>query len=213
MKKQLFSLLSAAILFSCSPPNQQVAATQYADAPDIEDLQKDTNIQYLGMVEHLFSFSQNPASDQEKQANSISDFERKETYEFNIIYSTDSGVFSNQISLNIIDDLVDNTLHLNDISISTASKAQEAVMVLDKALIQVNEFQAYIGSIQNRLSSSLELTYVNLENASKSRGRIIDADFAAETQVMATQQILMQSAQSVLAQANNAKQNILTLIG
>lgn len=141
------------------------------------------------------------------------DFERKETYEFNINYSTDSGVFSNQISLNIIDNLVDNTLHLNDISISTASKAQEAVMVLDKALIQVNEFQAYIGSIQNRLSSSLELTYVNLENALKSRGRIIDADFAAETQVMATQQILMQSAQSVLAQANNAKQNILSLIG
>jgi len=141
------------------------------------------------------------------------DFERKETYEFNINYSTDSGVFTNQISLNITDNLVDNTLHLNDISISTASKAQEAVMVLDKALIQVNEFQAYIGSIQNRLSSSLELTYVNLENALKSRGRIIDADFAAETQIMATQQILMQSAQSVLAQANNAKQNILTLIG
>jgi len=141
------------------------------------------------------------------------DFERKETYEFNINYSTDSGIFTNQISLNITDNLVDNTLHLNDISISTASKAQEAVMVLDKALSQVNEFQAYIGSIQNRLSSSLELTYVNLENALKSRGRIIDADFAAETQVMATQQILMQSAQSVLAQANNAKQNILTLIG
>jgi flagellin len=42
---------------------------------------------------------------------------------------------------------------------------------------------------------------------------MIDADFAAETQSMATQQILMQSAQSILVQANNSKQNILTLIG
>ena len=81
------------------------------------------------------------------------------------------------------------------------------------ALIQVNRFQSYGGSIQNRLGSSLELTYLTLENASKARGRVIDADFAAETQTMATQQILMQSAQSVLAQANSAKQNILSLIG
>jgi flagellin len=42
---------------------------------------------------------------------------------------------------------------------------------------------------------------------------MIDADFAAETQSMATQQILMQSAQSILVQANTSKQNILTLIG
>jgi flagellin len=59
----------------------------------------------------------------------------------------------------------------------------------------------------------LELSYVSLENATKARGRVIDSDFAAETQSMATQQILMQSAQSILAQANSAKQNLLSLIG
>jgi len=115
--------------------------------------------------------------------------------------------------LAITDDERDNVLHLSDISLATAEKAEQAVAVLDDALIQVNRFQSYVGSIQNRLGSSLELTYVTLENASKARGRVIDADFAAETQTMATQQILMQSAQSVLAQANSAKQNILSLIG
>ena len=141
------------------------------------------------------------------------DFERKAQYEFIIDYRNDMNIFSDRISMSITDDTTDNVLHINDISIATAEKAKEAVLLLDKALEQINRFQAYAGSIQNRLDSSLELTHVSLQNASKARGRMIDSDFAAETQSMATQQILNQSAQSVLAQANNAKQNILALIG
>lgn len=141
------------------------------------------------------------------------DFERKSAYNFNIEYKSGSSQFTETISLNIADDNTDNVLHISEISISTAENAKQAVIVLDKALEQVNTFQSYVGSIQNRLQSSLELAYTSLDNASKSRGRMIDADFAAETQSMATQQILMQSAQSILVQANNSKQNILTLIG
>ena len=141
------------------------------------------------------------------------DFERKAQYEFTINYENGANKFSDRISMSITDDTTDNVLHINDISIATAELAQEAVLVLDKALDQINRFQSYVGSIQNRLDSSLELTHVTLQNASKARGRMIDSDFAAETQSMATQQILSQSAQSVLAQANSAKQNILALIG
>jgi len=159
--------------------------------------------------------SQHLTIDQNGQIKLIenADFERKSRYEFSVEYTHDGGVFTDNVSLAISDDERDNVLHLSDISLATAEKAEQAVAVLDDALIQVNRFQSYVGSIQNRLGSSLELTYVTLENASKARGRVIDADFAAETQTMATQQILMQSAQSVLAQANNAKQNILSLIG
>ena len=141
------------------------------------------------------------------------DFERKSAYNFNIEYKFGNSQFTEKISLNIADDNSDNVLHISDVSIATAENAKQAVLVLDKALEQVNRFQSYVGSIQNRLQSSLELAYTSLDNASKSRGRMIDADFAAETQSMATQQILMQSAQSILAQANSAKQNILSLIG
>ena len=141
------------------------------------------------------------------------DFERKAQYEFTINYENGANKFSDRISMSITDDTTDNVLHINDISIATAELAQEAVLVLDKALDQINRFQSYVGSIQNRLDSSLELTHVTLQNASKARGRMIDSDFAAETQSMATQQILSQSAQSVLAQATSAKQNILALIG
>lgn len=159
--------------------------------------------------------SQHLTIDQNGQIKLIenADFERKSSYEFSVEYTHDAGIFTDNVSLAITDDERDNVLHLSDISLATAEKAEQAVAVLDDALIQVNRFQSYVGSIQNRLGSSLELTYVTLENASKARGRVIDADFAAETQTMATQQILMQSAQSVLAQANNAKQNILALIG
>ena len=141
------------------------------------------------------------------------DFERKAHYEFTVDYGNGSNKFSDRISLSITDDATDNVMHISDISITTAENAQQAVLALDKALDQVNRFQSYVGSIQNRLDSSLELAHVSLQNASKARGRMIDADFAAETQSMATQQILSQSAQSVLAQANSAKQNILALIG
>ena len=159
--------------------------------------------------------SQHLTIDQNGQIKLIenADFERKTSYEFSVEYTHDGGVFTDNVFLAITDDEHDNLLHLSDISLATADKAEQAVAVLDDALIQVNRFQSYVGSIQNRLGSSLELTYVTLENASKARGRVIDADFAAETQTMATQQILMQSAQSVLAQANSAKQNILSLIG
>ena len=141
------------------------------------------------------------------------DFERKATYDFAVEYKDDTAGFTDKVSLSIADDNTDNVLHISDISIATADKAKEAILVLDKALDQVNRFQSYVGSIQNRLHSSLELSYVSLENATKARGRVIDSNFAAETQSMATQQILMQSAQSILAQANSAKQNILSLIG
>lgn len=68
MKKQLFSVLSIALIFSCSPPNQQSSTSAYADAPNIEALQKDTNIQFLGEVEHLFSFDIDPSIDEKKYA-------------------------------------------------------------------------------------------------------------------------------------------------
>ena len=141
------------------------------------------------------------------------DFERKAAYDFAVEYKEGTVDFTDNVSLMITDNDTDNVLHISDISIATADKAQQAIEVLDKALDQVNRFQSYVGSIQNRLHSSLELSYVSLENATKARGRVIDSDFAAETQSMATQQILMQSAQSILAQANSAKQNLLSLIG
>jgi flagellin len=112
----------------------------------------------------------------------------------------------------LIDNVVDNSPRLSDVNISTSRGAQQAVLITNKALEQINSFQAYAGASENRLQKSLDLISKNLETAKISRGRIIDSDFAVETTQLAVAQIIMQSSQSIILQANTAKQNLLTLI-
>jgi len=76
----------------------------------------------------------------------------------------------------------------------------------------VNTQRATLGSTSNRLDN----TVANLTNASTNLqaglGRIQDADFAAETTNLAKSQILQQASTAMLAQANAAKQNVLSLL-
>ena len=72
--------------------------------------------------------------------------------------------------------------------------------------------RAELGAFSNRLSSSMSnLNQVSV-NLSASRGRIQDADFAAETGNLAKNQILQQAATAMLAQANANKGSVLTLV-
>lgn len=140
------------------------------------------------------------------------DFERKQSYNFIIEYRTEGKIFENNVTIDLVDNVVDNSPRLSDIDISTSRGAQQAVLVTNKALEQINSFQAYAGASENRLRKSLELISKSLETAKISRGRIIDSDFAVETTQLAIAQIIMQSSQNIILQANTAKQNLLTLI-
>jgi flagellin len=100
---------------------------------------------------------------------------------------------------------------------STTDKAgttdiDAAINVIDKALDRVNEQRATFGSIQNRFNAVIESLQVNIENTSTSRGRIMDADFAAETANLARSQILTQAGTAMLAQANQTPQQVLSLL-
>ena len=83
---------------------------------------------------------------------------------------------------------------------------------MDTAIGLVNTERAKGGSFSNRL----DLTISNLTNISANlqagRGRIEDADFAAETTSLAKSQILQQASTAMLAQANASKQNVLSLL-
>ena len=83
---------------------------------------------------------------------------------------------------------------------------------LDDAIKLVSTERGKLGAVSNRLSS----TIANLEqvgvNLSASKGRIADADFAAETGNLAKNQILQQAATAMLAQANAAPQTVLALL-
>ena len=99
-----------------------------------------------------------------------------------------------------------------DQGVSTATKAQASITRLDTAIANVSSERGKLGAVSNRLTSTINnLDQINV-NLSASKGRIEDADFAAETGNLAKGQILQQAATAMLAQANASKQQVLTLI-
>ena len=107
---------------------------------------------------------------------------------------------------------VASTDSVNTIDISTASGAQTAIDIVDSALNTVNTQRASLGALQNRFESIVTTVATGAENQAAARSRIVDADFAAETAALTKGQILQQAGIAVLAQANAAPQNVLSLL-
>lgn len=98
------------------------------------------------------------------------------------------------------------------LSIATTAGADNAILAMDAALKDVNATRADLGAIQNRFESVIRNLTTTSENLSASRSRIRDADFAKETAELTRTQILTQAGTAMLAQANQAPQNILSLL-
>jgi flagellin len=97
------------------------------------------------------------------------------------------------------------------ISISTPDKANMSIGVLDKALQTVSKQRADLGAYQNRLEYTMKGLSVGAENLQASESRIRDADMALEMVSFVRDQILVQSATAMLAQANTKPQTVLQL--
>jgi flagellin len=96
--------------------------------------------------------------------------------------------------------------------ISSTSAAQTAITNIDTAIQTINTQRATLGATSNRLDSTVSnLTNISA-NLSAGRGRIEDADFAAETTNLAKTQILQQASTAMLAQENASKQGVLSLL-
>ncbi|MCD8522523.1 MAG: hypothetical protein LRY66_06270 [Saccharospirillaceae bacterium] len=102
---------------------------------------------------------------------------------------------------------------LSEIDISTFEGATAAITAIDNAIGQVASQRADLGAIQNRLESTVSNLQVTSENLNSANSRIQDADFAAETAELSRTQVLQQAGISVLAQANAAGQQVLSLLG
>lgn len=101
---------------------------------------------------------------------------------------------------------------VSTVNIGTLSGATSAISIIDSALIQVNALQGNLGALQNRFTSTISNLQIASENASASRSRIQDADFAAETTNLSRSQILQQAGIASLAQANALPNNVLALL-
>ena len=96
--------------------------------------------------------------------------------------------------------------------ISTQEGANAALAAVDNALNAVNSARADLGAIQNRFETTISNLAVTAENLSAANSRILDADFASEAAALSRSQILQQAGISILAQANAAPQQVLSLL-
>ena len=98
------------------------------------------------------------------------------------------------------------------ISVASATDANAAIDVIDRAIEDIAAERAKLGAITNRLDHTINNLGNIVVNTSASKSAILDADFATETSNLTKSQILSQAATSMLAQANQSKQSILALL-
>lgn len=89
----------------------------------------------------------------------------------------------------------------------------DPLAAIDRAIARVDEKRSDLGALENRIDSVIESNDSTATNLAAAKSRIIDADYAVETSKMVKSQILQQAGTSVLAQANQIPQNVLSLLG
>ena len=118
-----------------------------------------------------------------------------------------------QISLSAIDATTlydDGGLSLRS-HVSTQAAAQDYIVTIDNAISIISADRAKYGATMNRLDHAMANMANIVTNLSTAKGRIMDADFAAESANLARTQVLQQASMAMLSQANASKQNILAL--
>jgi flagellin len=88
----------------------------------------------------------------------------------------------------------------------------DPLATLDSALANVDSLRSELGAIQNRFEAAIDNLGTTSTNLSAARSRIEDADYAVEVSNMTRAQILQQAGTSVLAQANQVPQTVLSLL-
>ncbi len=103
-------------------------------------------------------------------------------------------------------------LGMDTFDVTTATDSDKLLDTVDKALSQVDSLRSGLGAAQNRFDSVINNLNSTVNNLSESRSRIQDADFATEVSNMSRANILQSAGTTVLAQANQVPQNVLSLL-
>lgn len=96
--------------------------------------------------------------------------------------------------------------------LATKAATTNPLKALDDALSKVDGLRSSLGAVQNRFDSVINNLNSTVNNLTASQSRIQDADYATEVSNMSRANILQQAGTSVLAQANQSTQNVLTLL-
>ena len=97
-------------------------------------------------------------------------------------------------------------------SIKTQELAQRGLERIDNAIVRKDQIRAHLGAVQNRLENTVTNLNIQAENLQNAESRISDVDVATEMTTFVRNQVLTQSASSMLAQANAFPHMLLQLL-
>jgi flagellin len=106
-----------------------------------------------------------------------------------------------------------SALGVNSLNVTSNEKAGESMTAIQEAIEKVSSQRSSLGAIQNRLEHTIANLDTTSENTQAAESRIRDTDMAAEMVDYSKNTILAQAGQSMLAQANQANQGVLSLLG
>ncbi|WP_269746306.1 flagellin [Desulfogranum japonicum] len=136
----------------------------------------------------------------------VVDFHSSGNYSVETDTAAATNLFTNAVSSSTLEDV-------GSIDIGDQVGAADALKVIDGAIAYIDEQRADLGAVMNRFESTIANLQNISENVTAARSRILDADIAQETSNMTKQNILQQAGVSILAQANQAPQLALSLLG
>ncbi len=132
---------------------------------------------------------------------------------------TDIGTMTLQIGSNQyqtmdvrIPEVSVNSLYLDTVDVRVKKGAEQAMVTLDDAIAKLSEIRSRLGAYQNRLESAVSSLAETQENMTSAYSGLTDTDMAEEMTVYTQQNILDQATISVLSQANDLPQQVLSLL-
>ncbi|HIZ81251.1 MAG TPA: flagellin [Candidatus Mediterraneibacter pullistercoris] len=123
----------------------------------------------------------------------------------------DTAASFNQMTVSV-KSMSTESLGIQNIDISSQSGAKAAIDVIKSAINQVSSTRGDLGAVQNRLEHTINNLSVTTENMTAAESRIRDVDMAEEMMAYTKNNILVQSSQAMLAQANQIPQGVLQLL-
>ena len=130
------------------------------------------------------------------------------------IVGSGAGAQVFQVGANNGDTMTITTAQVTTVSgdVLTMANASTAMAAIDTALDTITTNRAVYGAAMSRFQFAISNLQITGENQSAARGRIMDADFAAETANLSRAQILQQAGTAMVAQANQLPQQVLQLL-
>ena len=122
------------------------------------------------------------------------------------------GANENQNTRITVQDMDATALGVANVQLTTQAGANSAITTIDKAINTVSAQRAALGAMQNRLEHTINNLGTSSENLSAAESQIRDVDMAEEMSAYTKNNILVQAATSMLAQANQQPQSVLSLL-